>query len=67
MKATFASEDAKEIKRLSKSMDMALFIWELVHNGWRDFKHTDYNYRPAWEKIHSLLEEYNIDVDDLTE
>ena len=67
MKATFESEDPKEIKMLSKSTDMALFIWELVHNGWRDFKHTDYDYQPAWDKIHSLLEEYNIDVDDLTE
>lgn len=33
MKATFESKDPLEIKRLSKSTDMALFIWELVHNG----------------------------------
>ena len=67
MKATFTTEDPAEIKRLSKSEDMASFIWELVHNGWRDFKHTDYDYQKAWDKIHELLNEYNIDIDDLTE
>lgn len=65
MKAVFILEDQAEIKRLVKSDDMANFIWELVVNGWRDFKHTDYDYRPAWEKINKLLEEYGIDVDQL--
>ena len=54
-----------EAKRLVKAHDMALFIWQLVHNGWRDFKHTDYDYQRAWDKIHDLLGEYNIDIDDL--
>ena len=67
MKATFTAKDPLEIKRLSKADDMALFIWELKYNGWRDFKHTDYDYQPAWEKINTLLEEYRIDIDDLTE
>lgn len=66
MKATFESEDSMEIKRLAKSSDMAQFIWELVHNGWREFKETDYEYEKAWDKIRKLLEEYNIDIDDLT-
>ena len=65
MKAVFTSEDPTEIRRWAKSDDMANFIWELVMNGWRDFKHTDYDYRPAWEKINKLLEEYHIDVDEL--
>jgi len=65
MKAVFTSEDPVEIKRIAKSDDMANFIWELVVNGWRDFKHTDYDYRPAWEKINKLLEEYYINVDEL--
>ena len=65
MEATFRSEDPTEIKRLAKANDMAMFIWELVHNGWRDFKHTDYDYEKAWQKIRDLLSEYNIDVDDL--
>ena len=65
MKAVFISEDPKEITRWAKSDDMANFICELVMNGWRDFKYTDYDYHPAWEKINKLLEEYHIDVDEL--
>lgn len=67
MKAKFTSKDPMEIHRLSKANDMAMFIWELVHNGWREFKHTDYDYEKAWNKIHSLLEKYNINIDDLME
>ncbi len=67
MKSTFTTDDPTEAKRLAKATDMALFIWELVHNGWRDFKHTDYDYTKAWDKIHELLEEHNIDIDDLIE
>lgn len=65
MKVTFESEDPKEIKRLATSTDMALCLWEIVKNGWRDFKHTDYDYRLAWNKIHEILEKHNIDVDTL--
>lgn len=67
MKTVFSSEDPKEILRLAKSEDMAYFIWELVHNGWREFKHTDYDYQKAWDKIHSLLRERNIDIDELVD
>ena len=67
MKATFESEDPLEIARLAKATDMALFIWELVHNGWRDFKHTDYDYQKSWDKIHELLTEHGIDIDSLVE
>jgi len=65
MKAYFEAEDEQEAKRFVKSGDMAMFIWELVNNGWRDFKHTDYDYEPAWKKIRKLLEEHKIDIDDL--
>jgi len=66
MKVTFETEDPMEAKMLAKSQDMAMFIWELVHNGWREFKHTDYEYEKAWDKIRELLEEHNINIDDLT-
>lgn len=65
MKITIESDDPKEILRLTKSLDMAAFIWELVHNAWREFKHTDYDYQKAWGKINELLEEHNINIDDL--
>jgi hypothetical protein len=66
-KAIFETSDEMEIKRLSKANDMAVFIWELVNNGWREFKHTDYDYQKAWDKIHELLDAHNINVDDLME
>ena len=65
MKVKFTVEDPASIKRLAKAEDMAQFIWELVHNGWREFKHTDYDYEPAWKKINELLEEYYINPDEL--
>ena len=65
MKATFETEDPKEIIQLAKASDMASFIWELTHNGWREFKHTDYDYEKAWDKINELLEEFNINPDEL--
>lgn len=67
LRATFSTSDPMEIKRLAKASDMAMFIWELVHNGWRKFKETPYEYEPAWERIHELLEEHNINIDELTE
>ena len=60
MKATFESEDSIEIARLAKANDMANCLFELKHNAWREFKHTDYDYSPAWEKILSVLDEYRI-------
>jgi len=67
MIAEFKTNNIKEAKRMLQSENMASFIWELVHNGWREFKHTNYDYTKAWSKIHELLEEYNIDIDDLIE
>lgn len=66
MKATFESDDPMEIKQLAKSNDMAMCLWDIVHNGWREFKHTDYDYKIAWKAINELIAEYGIDVDDLT-
>ena len=67
MEVIFKSSDPQEIKRIAKADDMANFIWELVHNGWREFKHTDYDYKRSWERINTLLEEYRINIDDLIE
>jgi hypothetical protein len=61
MKATFSTKDPNEIIILSKANDMQSFIFELVNNGWREFKHIDYDYRPAWKKINELIEEYNLE------
>lgn len=67
MKVTFETENRAEINQLAKAEDMANFIWDLVHNRWRQFKHTDYDYEPAWKAIRDSLEEYNIIPDDLVQ
>jgi hypothetical protein len=65
MKIVFETEDEKEAMQLLKANEMASFIWELVHNGWREFKNTDYDYQKAWDKIHQLLDESQIQIDDI--
>lgn len=65
MKTTFETEDKQTALRLAKADDMAGFIWELVYNAWRGFKHTDYDYEKAWDKINELLDEYDINIDEL--
>lgn len=67
MKGIFESDDPIEIKRLAKSTDMALCLWEIVNNGWREFKHTDYDYKKSWCKINDIISKHNIDIDDLIE
>jgi hypothetical protein len=64
MKATFTTEDPQEILRLAKANDMAHFIWELVHNGWRELP-DDYDCEPFRERIHELLKDHGLDADEL--
>jgi hypothetical protein len=65
MKVTLEKVSAQQIKRIAKADDMAEFIWQLVHNGWRDFKHTDYEWEKSWDKINELLCQYEINANDL--
>lgn len=65
MKLKIKSTEKAEILRILKADDMANFIWELVHNGWREFKHTDYEYEKAWQTIDKLLMDHNINIDEL--
>lgn len=62
---TIKVENEQELTKYVKAGDMACFIRELVANGWRDFEHTNYNYKKSWSKIDELLERYNINVADL--
>lgn len=61
MKVTFVSDDPMEIKRMAKSLDMAIALFEIVNNAHRH-KETLDDYK---EEIHKILEEQNIDIDDL--
>lgn len=60
-------DDKIEHMRCIKATDMAVCLWEIVNNGWREFKHTDYDYEKAWDKIRDIISEHNINVDDLIE
>jgi hypothetical protein len=67
------TDDEMEIKRCLKSTDMALVLWELVHNSkksleWKMEADTINRYDAldmVFERINELLEEYDINVDKL--
>lgn len=63
------SEDIAAMKRAMKASDMASFIWELQHNFWRKWKHddSDFNLETYKEALSDLLDEYNINIDELTD
>ncbi len=65
MKAIFETDKEDEIKRLAKVDNMASFIWELKHNGWRELADAGYDFEPAWAKINELLDKHYIDIDEL--
>jgi hypothetical protein len=67
MKVIIETTNLNEAKRLLKADDLAAFIWELEHNAWRKFKHTDYDYEKAWKVIRDLMEEYNINIHEIYE
>jgi len=69
MEFTVTTKDAMEAKRLAKSLDMASFIFELIYNTRKDLsyvEHDDYE-EAVWDRIHQMLEEYSIDINDLIE
>lgn len=65
MKVTFKSEDPIEIKRLSKANEMAICLFEIANNGWREFKDTDVDYKRVWDTIHEIMVDNNINIEDL--
>lgn len=83
MKATleFNLEDADDIrahKRCVQSLDMAIVLWELVHNSKKILEHKidraiaeDININPydsldlIYDEIHRLLDEHSITPDTL--
>lgn len=69
MKVTFETDDPKEILRLSKSLDMALALFEIQNNVWRQFKNGEdkIDFQEYREAVNEVLEEYNINIDDLIE
>lgn len=62
-------DEEMAMKRAMKSADMAMFIWELQHNFLRKWKHddSDFNLETYREALSDLLDEYNINMDELTD
>jgi hypothetical protein len=69
------SEDVYAHKRAIKSLDMALALWTITHNTKKSLewsmegKEMDkYDaLELVYEKIHEIISEHNIDLDDLVE
>ena len=63
-------EEYKAHLRCAKSLDMAIVLFEIQNNLWRQFKHREedptlfYEFREA---INSLLHDYGIIIEDLIE
>ena len=55
MKATFESEDPKEILRLAKSLDMASALFTIAYN----IRHDTFEQFQA--DVYKIIEELNID------
>ena len=60
MEVTFTTSDPTEIKRLSKALDMALFILDLKNKRKKKKK-------IKFEYFYDLLDNYNIVIDDMLE
>ena len=68
-------DDVMAHKRAIKSLDMALVLWEIIHNTKKSLewsmeeKEMDkYDaLEMVYEKVHETLSNYNIDLDELIE
>ena len=63
MKAKFESDDDFEIKRLAKSKDMALCLWEIVNHFLPECKND--GCEKCRDRINDAIANRNIDVNDL--
>ena len=65
--------DRLDILRAVKSLDMALFVWELVINSKKSLlgqclnPHAEDGVELVYARIHELLEEYDINIDNMVE
>ena len=58
-------DDEEKFQRAAAADAMASCLWEIVHNSWREFKHTDYDYEPYQKAIADIINQHGIDVDKL--
>lgn len=68
-------DDQQAFKRFLKSTDMALILWELVHNTKKEMEYEIYEkeldsygaLKLIFERIYDLIEERNINLNELIE
>ena len=76
MKVKFITEDQDEIMRLSKSLDMALFIFDITHNTRKGLlnelegqQYEEFDKYDAvelvFDRIYEKLNERNINIDEI--
>lgn len=61
-------EDEQALQRAMNSLDMALYIWEILHNGRRRFEDSEnLDIHDVWEYLWEELKDHKIDIDKLIE
>jgi hypothetical protein len=61
-------EDEMALQRAMNSFDMALYIWEILHNGKRQFKNREnIDIDDVWQYLWEELKDHKIDIDNLVE
>lgn len=61
-------EDEKALQRAMNSLDMAMYIWEILHNGKRHFKHNENaTIDDVFEYLWQTANEHRINIDKLIE
>jgi hypothetical protein len=59
-------EDEIALQRAMNSFDMALYIWEILHNGKRQFKNIEnIDIDDVWQYLWEELKDHKIDIDKL--
>lgn len=71
------SDDAMEFKRVNKSLDMSLAIWEIVYNTRKKILYELENednkcdkfeaVDKVFDKLWEILKEHNIDIDEIVQ
>ena len=61
-------EDVKALQRAMNSLDMALFIFEVLHNGKSRFKHCEeIDLDEIWQYLWEVASDHKLDIDKLIE
>ena len=67
MKATFESDDPQEIKRLTKSLDMASALFEIKHNlkNYTQYDIDSFDFENITKAIEKIMSDNGVNPDEL--